>query len=237
MNPEENTGAAGESTAASAMGNAPIIGYCRATGKPLTANDAAYVNGVMYSREYADRELSRGSAAGPSFSATAATAAATATGPQTVNQDISPGWAFVLGLIPGVGAIYNQQYAKGIFHMVMFGVLISIADRAGSATPLFVMMSVGWYFYMPFEAYHTARRRQLGQPVEEMSGLFSMPDNLRHLPIGPILLIGLGVIFLLDNLGMLRIDDIIRFWPVLLILAGVLMLMKRVQDRSAVNVD
>ena len=34
--------------------------------------------------------------------------------------DISPGLAFFLGWIPGVGAIYNGQYAKGLVHAVAF---------------------------------------------------------------------------------------------------------------------
>ena len=40
----------------------------------------------------------------------------------------SPGFAFVLGLIPGVGAIYNGQYLKGLVHAIIFGLLISLAN-------------------------------------------------------------------------------------------------------------
>ena len=51
--------------------------------------------------------------------------------------DVSPGLAFFLGMIPGVGAIYNGQYAKGLVHAVIWGMLMSIANsrrrpRAGA---------------------------------------------------------------------------------------------------------
>ena len=35
-----------------------------------------------------------------------------------------PGLALFLGFIPGVGAIYNGQYAKGLVHAVVFGLLV-----------------------------------------------------------------------------------------------------------------
>ena len=46
-------------------------------------------------------------------------------------------------------------------------------------------------------------------------------------PIGAALLIGLGALFLLDNLGVPVINQISKFWPVLLIVAGFLMLQRR----------
>jgi hypothetical protein len=198
----------------------PIVGYCRATGKPLTAAEATYVKGVLYSKEYAEQAKLNEEPASPYTEPMLSV-------PKN-NAEISPGWAFVLGLIPGVGAIYNQQYAKGMFHIIVFASLISLFDRP-STGPFVAFLVMGWFLYMPFEAYHTAQRRQRGETVDEMSGLVTLTPGLRKLPVGPILLIALGVLFLLDNLGLLRIDDLLRFWPVLLIAAGVILLMQRVQ--------
>ena len=39
----------------------------------------------------------------------------------------SPAAAAVLGLIPGVGAMYNGQFIKGLVHVVIFAVLVSAA--------------------------------------------------------------------------------------------------------------
>ena len=87
--------------------------------------------------------------------------------PPGMNHDASPGLAFILGLIPGVGAIYNGQYAKGLVHVVIVGLIISVLsnDAARGFEPLVGLMLGAFFFYMAFEAYHTARRRQHGLVV------------------------------------------------------------------------
>jgi hypothetical protein len=47
------------------------------------------------------------------------------------------------------------------------------------------------------------------------------------LPIGAIILIALGVIFLLDNLGVLSFRWTAEFWPVILIVIGVWLAFRR----------
>jgi len=47
-------------------------------------------------------------------------------------------------------------------------------------------------------------------------------------PIGAALLIGLGALFLLDNLGVHVFEHISKFWPVLLIVIGLILLQRRV---------
>jgi hypothetical protein len=148
--------------------------------------------------------------------------------------ETSPGLAFLVGLIPGVGAIYNAQYLKGFVHVAILGVLISLVSSghvAGSPAlePFFAMLIGVWYFYMPFEAYHTARKRQLGIGVDEWSSLLprgTMGGGGR-LPLGPVILIAIGVLFLLDNLGLLPLIDVLRYWPLILIGLGVYLLYAR----------
>jgi TM2 domain-containing membrane protein YozV len=142
----------------------------------------------------------------------------------------SPALAFILGWIPGVGAIYNGQYLKGLVHAIIFGLLISLVTSAdGSASqPFLIMTMVGFIFYMPFEAYHTARRRQLGVPVDEWSSLTGSSRFSSRVPIAPILLIALGVLFLLDTLHLIEFREIGRFWPIILIVVGVIMLYGRI---------
>ena len=79
--------------------------------------------------------------------------------------DVSPGLALFLGMIPGVGAIYNGQYAKGMVHAIIWGMLMSIANSraAHGLEPVFVMLVMAWMAYMAFEAYHTARKRRVGE--------------------------------------------------------------------------
>lgn len=79
----------------------------------------------------------------------------------------NPAAAAVLGLIPGVGAMYNGQFFKGFIHVVIFAVLISITDHY----PIFGLFIAAWVLYQSFEAYHTARARRDGQPLPDPLGL------------------------------------------------------------------
>ena len=86
-------------------------------------------------------------------------------------------------------------------------------------------MTAAFIFYMAIEAYHTAKARVLGQRPPS-----SMGEWKTDKPLGPIILIALGVLFLLDKYFSIweRIGD---YWPVLLIMVGVLMLWKRTRAR------
>ncbi|MGA9068864.1 MAG: B-box zinc finger protein [Terracidiphilus sp.] len=79
----------------------------------------------------------------------------------------NPVAAAFLGLIPGVGAMYNGQFFKGFIHVVVFAVLISIAE----SYPIFGVFIAAWIFYQAFEAYHTAAALRDGQPVPDPFGL------------------------------------------------------------------
>jgi TM2 domain-containing membrane protein YozV len=87
--------------------------------------------------------------------------------PATHPSGANPAAAAVLGLIPGVGAMYNGQFFKGLIHVVIFAVLISITDHY----PIFGLFIAAWVLYQSFEAYHTARARRDGQPLPDPLGL------------------------------------------------------------------
>ena len=89
---------------------------------------------------------------------------------------------------------------------------------------IFGLGAAAFYFYMVIDSFQTAKAKCTGKPVPEWFGLGEMKMNA---PIGAALLIGLGVLFLLDNLGVPVIGQISKFWPVLLIVAGFLMLQRR----------
>ncbi len=79
----------------------------------------------------------------------------------------NPAAAAVLGLIPGVGAMYNGQFFKGLIHIVIFAVLVSM----GQYYSIFGIFIAGWVLYQSFEAYHTARARRDGEPLPDPLGL------------------------------------------------------------------
>jgi hypothetical protein len=195
--------------------------YCRVCGKPMCTECKRDVRGTIYCEPCLERELH----------------AAAPPNPLAQHGPI-PGLAFGLGFIPGVGAIYNGQYAKAFVHVVIFGMLISIMDsgQAHGFEPLFGMMLAAFFFYMAFEAFHTAKKRALGQPVDEWSGVFNISGDAAPVTSsssfgpragGAAFLIGLGVLILLSNLGFLSFSRILQFWPLILIGLGVSMLMNR----------
>lgn len=225
--------------------DAKIVGYCRACGKPLDETSMRAAQGTIFCEEHVPMEHRAEHTAGPTAQ-TAASAESpytaspyTAAPPPLPNPDVSPGLAFVLGLIPGVGAIYNGQYAKGLVHVIIIGLMISIlsSDSAGGLEPLIGLMLAGFWFYMAFEAYHTARRRLHGQAVDEFSSLIPLRGGATRFPAAPVVLIALGVVFLLNNLQILELRRMLRYWPVLLIALGAYMLYVRMAGQAGTAGD
>jgi LiaI-LiaF-like transmembrane region len=144
-----------------------------------------------------------------------------------------PGTAFGLGLIPGVGAICNGEYFKAFVHVVIFGFLISISssNQVGSFEPLFGLLISAFYFYMPLEAYQTAKRKIL----EARGVLVPVP---RRSPKSETLLMGLvlillGLVFFLNTLVPVAINAILKLWPVLLIIFGAQRIWMSVKQETA----
>jgi hypothetical protein len=223
---------------------ARIIGYCRMCGKALEESDATATEGTLYCAEHAPRvqaETEAGTSASPQppplYTAPpyqAASPYAPSQPPPLPRADphVSPGLAFGLGFIPGVGAVYNGQYAKGLLHVVIFGSIISIlsSGAARGFEPLFGLMIPTFVFYMAFEAYHTAKKRRDGDMVDEFSGLVRARGARTRFPMAPVLLITFGVLFLLDNLDLLKIGRLLRYWPALLIVLGLYLLYERIAE-------
>lgn len=142
----------------------------------------------------------------------------------------NPGVAFLLGLIPGLGAIYNGEYNKALIHIVVFAAIIVglSSDVGDGAAVALSFVLVGFIFYMAVDAMRTVRARNSGEAVQDPLESWS-----KTRPIGPVLLIGLGALFLLNNFGFFdffRVRQI--FWPLVLIGVGVLMLRNRVGGQN-----
>jgi hypothetical protein len=219
---------------------APAVGYCRECGKALCETCRRQADGTTYCEEHAPAAAWAAPPPPPPpmpSSPYTAPEPTPYTTPETVrphpsisDPGASPGLAFLLGFIPGVGAIYNGQYVKGLIHVVVMGFLISVVsseELSGNMQPLFGMLIALWVFYMAFDAYHTAKRRQLGQPVDEFSSIIPRTGHPHRFPLAPTLLIVVGVLFLLHNLNILRIGELLRYWPVALICLGAYMLYAR----------
>jgi len=214
-----------------------IAGYCRVCGKALTEVDVHSAQGTIYCSDHVPQEPpSAAASAGPGPSSYPGSYTPPADSPYTrptpppVPDGASAGSAFVLGMIPGVGAIYNRQYAKGIVHVIILAMLFMAADNGPSGmAPLFVLSIMAFWFYMAFEAFHTAQNRRRGIPVDEFSSLMPTEGGSRF-PIIPILLIAFGAVFLLDTLEIFELRRLVRFWPVLMIALGIYLLYARMKS-------
>jgi hypothetical protein len=124
--------------------------YCQSCGKPLCADCVRNVAGGQVFCQPCQA----------SWQAFQQPFAAPTSGP-------NPSAAAVLGLIPGVGAMYNGQFFKGLIHVVIFAVLVSISEYHG----IFGIFIAAWILYQSFEAFHTAKALRDGQPLPDPLGL------------------------------------------------------------------
>jgi hypothetical protein len=223
----------------------PATAYCRTCGMPVCDECRRDAFGTVYCAEHAPAPAPAAAQPMPGFTPPGAqapppgfappaagfTAPAPGFGPPPFRapSTVSPALAFFLGLIPGVGAIYNAQYAKGLVHAIVWGLLMSIANsrEANGLEPIFVMLVIAWWAYMAFEAHRTAQKLQAGEEVDEYSSLVPMRGRGDHAPVAGIALVVLGVLLLLHTLELLDFERVTRFWPVLLIAAGAYLLWGR----------
>ena len=185
------------------------VAFCVTCGRALCGNCRRDVQGSVYC-ETCLADMARGSSTGKSST-------------QSGAGGESPGVAFALGLIPGVGAIYNGEFFKAAIHIVIFGLLISLSDLGGVLEPMFGLLVFGFYMYMPFEAYYTAKKRKL-----RLEGInLETPVDRFHEQIasiedwelwGGIALVVIGALFLLDNFRIFQLSQVV---PLALIAIGV----------------
>ena len=226
-------------------------GYCRNCGKPMCSACSRSVRDVLYCEDCLATVMGHGvpapapASAAPGFvsqpvepsSAMPATPAMPAYPPPPGAPyqirpagSSSPTIAFILGLFPGLGAIYNGQYNKGLIHIAIFASIIvalstDIGDGLGAMLGIFLG---GFVFYCAFEAMRTAQAKLAGtaapsDPLESWS---------KERPIGPIILIGLGALLLLNNFRFFDFIRLGRFWPLILIGVGFYMFRNRLSGRQ-----
>jgi hypothetical protein len=186
-------------SAADAGGGAPAAGYCRNCGKPLTPETLREVQGAYYCPDCLAVAVGQAPPGAKSPSGRAGTAAA-------------------LGVIPGLGAVYNGDYWKSLIHVLVFASIIALIPHA---PVIFSLVLAAWVFYMPVEAYQTAKAKAARGDVS------SETARRQRETLGPVLLIMIGSLALLDELNLIDIDRVLDFWPLGLIALGVWMLMKR----------
>jgi hypothetical protein len=178
----------------------PTVGFCQHCGKPLNAETIRKVgSGVFCEPCLADRLAGvpsgpatatppptdpargwsnvhgSGWSSGPGTGWTSASGFSSApTSGSRVSSGPDPNLAFFLGLMPGVGAMYNEQYDKGLVHLAIFAFLVILSHLSF----VFGIFIAGWIFYMAIEAHHTARARRDGLPLPNPFGFNDIGERL-----------------------------------------------------------
>ena len=129
-------------------------------------------------------------------------------------------------LFAGVGQLYNGQTAKAFALFGAFVGCIYLADEVdGMPFGFFVAFTV---FYAAIDAYRSAvmiNLRAAGRPVE-----LETEDDAESPAWGGVLL-GIGLLLLLNNLGILRLVAVRQFWPLVLVGAGAWFLRRALRNR------
>jgi hypothetical protein len=152
------------------------VAFCQNCGKPLCQECTRAVGSAIFCEPCLIARLAATGAPNPTGAPTGASYSAEGSipPPPAPPDEPNPGLAALLGFIPGVGAMYNGQYAKGIVHLIVFAILVSLAGDNG----IFGLFVAGWVFYQVIEAHHTARARRDGTPLPNPFGLNDLGERL-----------------------------------------------------------
>jgi TM2 domain-containing membrane protein YozV len=215
------------------------VAYCRTCGKALCEDCKRDVMGAIYCEPCIATRLHGQTVPGANV-------------PPPPTGAPRPGLAAFLGLVPGVGAMYNGQFAKAFAHVIIFVLLIIAASHVSG---MFGILIGFFVVYMAFEAFKTAEAKRHGLPPPDPLGLDKMlglqdtqtsvpapgpayvaptplqvepppPPARDNTPIGAIVLIALGVLFLFSNFGLFNLNGE-RMWPLFLIGIGLWTAYKR----------
>jgi TM2 domain-containing membrane protein YozV len=205
------------------------IAYCRTCGKPLCASCTRDVKGVIYCENCLAERLAgvqpvtaqplSGFVAGPL--------------PTVPSSGPNPAVAGILaGFFPfGVGAVYTGQYAKGLAHLLIFVGLI-LGMNQSDPLPLICGLTFSFFYvWQIIDAVRTAKALQIGQPAPDPLGLgqaFGAGEktDTSKIPMAAVILIGLGVLFLLQTMGVFEFS-VGRLAPLIAIALGLWLFAKR----------
>ncbi len=168
----------------------PVSAYCQNCGKPLCTQCVRSVAGVVYCEPCLAARLHPGSGApytsqpsasttGPAAPGSTAWARVPGAAPYPAGArpsggGASPVLAGFLGAIPGVGAMYNGQFVKAFAHVIIFVIVVSVAQHFDPAG----ILVAAWVFYQIFDAVQTAIARREGRPLPDPFGLNDLGQRL-----------------------------------------------------------
>jgi len=138
--------------------------------------------------------------------------------PAYVRPPKSPGLALLLSLFPGLGQVYNGQPSKAF--VFFFSWVGSIYGTARIDPFPFAFLIPFVYFYGLVDAYRSSTLIN----ALAAGGLRPPEESTAESPTWGLVLILLGAVLLLNNLGWISLHRLRDFWPLGLIVAGAVFL-------------
>jgi len=179
---------------------------CRLCGHPLCGACAVEIQGVPYCRDCLQSRIEQ------------PLPTAVVPPPSDMRSPKVAGW---LSVMPGLGLLYLGEYVKALTVALIFMGAIHFADQSdvGGILPPLV-----WFGQMFYTIQEARRLRRSGAPEEPIP---SKPMQDKDSPLWGGILIGIGVLFLLDQFEMLNFGEIFeKFWPALIIVLGIQILLR-----------
>ncbi|MBI1762470.1 MAG: hypothetical protein HYR56_13640 [Acidobacteria bacterium] len=141
----------------------------------------------------------------------------------------SPLIAGLFGIIPGLGAAYNGQNIKSLLHFIIPISLWQLGDIFSHQVelPLF-LGGAAFYIFSIYDAVRTAHRVSLGEDLRHEDEALKRMLRENTTTLGAMLT-GVGVLTLLNLFYPYQVQ---RFWPLILILAGLFLLRNYRQQRT-----
>ncbi|MCG2812188.1 MAG: DUF5668 domain-containing protein [Candidatus Aminicenantes bacterium] len=147
-------------------------------------------------------------------------------------KDKSPSLAAFLSIFPGVGAIYNGNFLKGITYMLLFAGLIVLTGNAHEPdSVVFGLMIAGFYIFQIIDSYNEAGR--INQNILSEENPAGSKEDLSLFAAIVVLLI--GIVFQMANFDLLTYRQVTRLWPLALIAFGIKIVFNYFKREEKIN--
>jgi hypothetical protein len=126
----------------------------------------------------------------------------------------SPKRAALFAIIPGIGAVYNNEYLKAVTYFTVFAALVVMGDALNG---IFGFGAFVFLVFTMFDAYRTAEKNIHRHMQPQESGETQVRSDGYLIGWGIFLMLA-GALFILQNL--LPPYLLARMWPSIFILVG-----------------
>jgi hypothetical protein len=135
----------------------------------------------------------------------------------------SPKRAAVCALIPGMGAVYNNEYLKAITFFSVFAALVTMGDNVHG---VFGFGAFAFLVFTMFDSYRVAEAKTRAKLEGEAAAKQMHPD--RTVAGWGVFLILLGILFMLQNV--IPYHFLHRMWPLVFIFLGGYLIYRYMRD-------